>query len=90
MLRRQGLCCIAMGDFNTRVGEMHGLAGNTPDTNNNFPMFINFITEVNLTIINTLPIARGLFTRFMDSSGRPGSKSLLDYGLVDNDQKVTI
>ena len=85
LLRRQGLCCIAMGDFNTRVGEMQGLAGNTPDTNSNFPMFINFITEVNLTIINTLPIARGLFTRFMDSSGRPGSKSLLDYGLVDND-----
>ena len=85
VLRRQGLCCIAMGDFNTRVGELQGLAGNTPDTNNNFPMFMNFITQVNMTIINTLPIARGLFTRFMDSSGRPGSKSLLDYGLVDTD-----
>ena len=85
VLRRQGLCCIAMGDFNTRVGDMPGLAGNTPDTNNNFPMFINFITQVNLTIINTLPVARGLFTRFMNSSGDPGTKSLLDYGLVDSD-----
>ena len=85
VLRRQGLCCIAMGDFNTRVGDMPGLTGNTPDTNNNFPMFMNFITQVNMTIINTLPVARGLFTRFMNGSGDPGTKSLLDYGLVDND-----
>ena len=85
VMRRQGLCCIAMGDFNTRVGALPGLAGNTPDTNNNFPMFMNFITQVNMTIINTLPITRGLFTRFMNGSGEPGTKSLLDYGLVDND-----
>ena len=85
VMRRQGLCCIAMGDFNTRVGDLPGLTGNTPDTNNNFPMFINFVTQVNLTIINTLPVARGLFTRFMNGSGDPGTKSLLDYGLVDND-----
>ena len=85
VMRRQGLCCIAMGDFNTRVGELPGLSGNTPDTNNNYPMFMNFITQVNMTIINTLPIARGLFTRFMNNSGDPGTKSLLDYGLVDND-----
>ena len=40
-----------MGDFNTRVGNMAGLEGNTPDTNNNYPMFMNFIAEVNMTII---------------------------------------
>ena len=85
VMRRQGLCCIAMGDFNTRVGELPGLSGNTPDTNSNYPMFMNFITQVNMTIINTLPCARGLFTRFMNNSGAPGTKSLLDYGLVDND-----
>ena len=90
ILRKQGLCCLAMGDFNTRVGSTSGLEGNTPDTNNNYPMFRNFISQVNMTIINTLPIAKGLFTRFMDSSGRPGTKSLLDYGLIDQDHINTV
>ena len=69
---------------------MKGLEGNTPDHNQNTPMFLNFLTEVNLLIINTLPIAKGLFTRFMDSSGRPGTRSLLDYGLVDHDKSNTV
>ena len=85
LLRRQGMCCLAMGDFNTRVGEIPGLEGNTPDTNKNLPMFMNLVSQVNMTIINTLPISKGLFTRFMDNSGSKGSMSLLDYGLVDND-----
>ena len=79
------MCCLAMGDFNTRVGEIPGLEGNTPDTNKNLPMFMNLVSQVNMTIINTLPISKGLFTRFMDNSGSKGSMSLLDYGLVDND-----
>ena len=90
LLRRQGFTCMAMGDFNTRVGAIPGLEGNTQDTNHNYPMFMNFITEVNMTIINTLPVSRGLFTRFMDTSGRPGTKSLLDYGLIDNDHVNTV
>ena len=36
-------------------------------------------------IMNTLPMAKGLFTRFMDGNVRPGSSSLLDYGLIDSD-----
>ena len=90
LLRRQGFTCMAMGDFNTRVGAIPGLEGNTNDTNRNYPMFMNFITEVNMTIINTLPVSRGLFTRFMDGSGRPGTLSLLDYGLIDNDHVNTV
>ena len=90
LLRRRGFTCLAMGDFNTRVGNMAGLEGNTPDTNNNYPMFMNFVAEVNMTIINTLPISKGLFTRFMDSSGRPGTRSLLDYGTIDNDHVNTV
>ena len=88
LLRKQGFCCLAMGDFNTRLGEIPGLEGNKPDCNKNAPMFLSFVAQVNLTIINTLPISKGLFTRFMDS--RPGSESLLDYGLIDNDHVGTV
>ena len=49
-----------MRDFNTRVGELPGLEGNTKDTNNNYPMFMTFIQQVNMTIINTLPITKGI------------------------------
>ena len=30
------------------------------------------------------------FTRFMDNSGRPGTSSLLDYGLIDSDHSNTV
>ena len=62
------------------------MEGNTPDTNQNTPMFINFTKAVNLTIINTLPITKGLFTRFMDNSGRAGTQAVLDYGLINEEQ----
>lgn len=81
---------MALGDFNTRVGNIPGLEGNTADTNQNTPMFMNFVTEVNMIIINSLPVSKGLFTRFMDNSGLPGSRSLLDYGLVDGDHQDTV
>ena len=90
MLRRRGFCCLAMGDFNTRVGVMPGLEDNTPDRNSNYPVFIEFLKQVNLTIINTLPQSRGLFTRFMDNTNKPGTKSLLDYGLIDHDHVNTV
>ena len=45
ILRQQGLCCLAMGDFNTRVGQLPGLEGNLPGTNSNFPAFMNFIMQ---------------------------------------------
>ena len=65
-----------MGDFNTRVGNIPGLEDNTADTNQNMPMFL---AEVNMVIVNSLPISKGLFTRFMDNnSGHHGTKSLLD------------
>ena len=89
-LRKMGYRVLAMGDFNSRVGQLKGLERNTPDTNRNQPMFMTFITEVNLLIINTLPIAKGLFTRFMNNTGLPGTKSLLDYGLIDNEHANTV
>ena len=89
-LRRQGFLVLAMGDFNTRVGSIPGLEDNTPDTNQNTPMFLNFVSEVNMVIINSLPVSKGLFTRYMDSSGLPGTKSLLDYGLIDGDHVNTV
>ena len=50
-------------------------------------MFFTFLQEASLIIINTLPIARGLFSRFMDSTG---SKSLLDFGLIDSDHAQSV
>ena len=89
-LRKLGFMVLAMGDFNSRVGNIPGLEANTPDTNMNTPLFLNFASEVNMLIINTFPISKGLFTRFMNSSGQPGTKSLLDYGLVDGDHSDTV
>ena len=89
-LQQQGFTILAMGDFNSRVGVIEGLEGNTPDQNRNSPLFFNFLNEINLLIINTLPIAKGLFTRFLDSSGRPGTRSLLDYGLIDHEKSNTV
>ena len=58
LLRNMGYIVLAMGDFNSRVGQLQGLEGNTCDTNRNTPMFLNFLAEVNLLIINTFPIAK--------------------------------
>ena len=90
LLRHQGFCCLAMGDFNTRVGRLPGLEWNDAVQNINYPQFINFISQVNLTIINTLPLAKGTFTRFMDSDKQHGSSSLLDYGLINNEHVHTV
>ena len=79
-----------MGDFNSKVGKIPGLEANNPQTNKNQPLFMNFISEVNLFIINTLPLSKGLFTRFMSNSSHPDSKSLLDYGLTDGDHVHTV
>ena len=81
-LRRQGFIVLAMGDFNTRVGNIPGRYQSS--------MFLTFVAEVNLVIVNSLPISKGLFTRFMDKSGHHGTKFLLDYGVNDGDQVNTI
>ena len=77
-----------MGDFNSKIGTVPGLENNTPGTNMNTPMFLNFLNSANLIIINSLPVSKGLFTRFMDGSNRPGT--LIDYGLVDPDHVHTV
>ena len=85
-LREQGFMVVAMGDYNTRIGVIKGLEGNTPDTNRNYPLFMDFMQRVNLVIVNALPVATGLFTRFANNSGDRGSMSLLDYCLIDDDK----
>ena len=35
-------------------------------------------------------MSRGLFTRFMDNTGLPGTGALLDYGLIDDDHVNTV
>ena len=88
-LKEQGFIILCLGDMNSRVGQIPGLEENTPDVNKNGPMFLNFITQASLVILNTLPLAKGLFTRFM-SSGQTGTQSLLDYGMVDSDHVNTV
>ena len=90
LLKTQGFVILSLGDYNTRVGCITGLEKNTPDLNKNTPMFLNFLKQVNLLIINTLPISQGLFTRFMDQSGQPGTRSLLDFGLIDEDEANSV
>ena len=80
-LKSQGFLTLCMGDFNSRVGQIGGLEGNTPDVNRNESMFMNFISNANLVIINTLPQAKGLFTRF----NARGEGSILDYGLINKE-----
>ena len=89
-LRNQGFIVLSLGNYNTRVGCIPGLEENTPDLNKNSPMFLNFLQQVSLLIINTLPISQGVFTRFMDQSGQPGTRSLLDFGLIDADKANTV
>ena len=89
-LRYQGFIVLSLGDYNTRVGCIPGLEENTPDLNKNTPMFLNFLQQVSLLIINTLPISQGVFTRFMDQNGLPGTRSLLDFGLIDADKANTV
>ena len=87
-LRQQGFVILAMGDFNSKIGIVPGLEKNTPGTNMNTPMFLNFLNTANLMIINSLPISKGLFTRYMDGSNRLGT--LIDYGLIDPDHVHTV
>ena len=84
-LRCDGFMVLAMGDFNTHVGNIPGLEGNSPNTNRNHPMFTEFVTEVNLLILNTLPMCQEVFTWF-----KGNKKSLLDYGLIDADHVQNI
>ena len=56
-LRRQGFVVLSLGDYNSRIGCVPGLEANTPDLNKNTPMFLNFLSEVSLLILNTLPIS---------------------------------
>ena len=82
-LKRQGFFTLAMGDFNSRVGQLPGLENNTPGHNRNTSRFFRFIEDVNLLIINTLPLSNEVFTRHDDVLG---GKSLLDYALIDKSQ----
>ena len=80
ILKSKGYIILAMGDFNTHVGCISGLENNHEGVNRNEPMFMNFLKEVNLVILNALPLCKEVFTWFKGSR-----KSLLDYGLVDGD-----
>ena len=57
-LKQDGFTVLALGDFNSKVGRITGLEQNSPDINRNQPMFMDFIQEANLVIINSLPIAK--------------------------------
>ena len=83
ILRNRGFGVICLGDFNARVGKIPGLQENEPTLNSNTKLFKSFVRSLNLTILNTLPISKGLFTHFVERDGIPFSESILDYGLSD-------
>ena len=78
-LRGRGFVIIALGDFNARVGQIPGLEGNHPTLNANSYLFKTFTQSLDLTIMNTLPVSKGLFTHFVTREGEPVSESILDY-----------
>ena len=86
-LRHQGFIVLSLGDFNSHIGRVPGLEGNDENVNDNGELFLNFIRMNDLSIINTLPVARGLFTRFMSNNGTNPGRSLLDYGLIDSEHE---
>ena len=88
-LRAQGFTTLALGDFNSKIGKVSGLENNNPGLNKNTPMFLNFINSANLLIINTLPISKGLFTRFMEGNSS-SSGTLIDYGLINPEQAHSV
>ena len=85
-LKEQGFFIFSLGDYNTRLGQVPGLENNTPDTNPNTPMFLTFLEEVNLLVLNTLPMCKEVFTRFMDGPSGIRSRALLDYGLISEEK----
>ena len=72
-LKSQGFAVLAMGDFNSRVGRMPGLPGNTPDVNQNGFIFLDFLETLGLEVLNSHPTNPEIFTWFSD--GRRGSSS---------------
>ena len=69
---------------------MPGMEENSPSTNANTPFFRNFVSNLNLAILNTLPMTKGLFTYFMERPSLPPSKTVLDYGLMDQENLALI
>ena len=65
ILKSQHYQVVALGDFNAKIGQVPGLEGNQPDRNRIAPLFLEFISQVGLFILNTLPTTQGVFTRFM-------------------------
>ena len=90
VLKLQHYQLLAIGDFNAKVGQIPGLADNTPDCNRNAPLFHEFVSSVGLFILNTMPTAEGLFTRFMSGLSGSSYKSVLDYGLTTSEHVSTV
>ncbi|XP_077985394.1 uncharacterized protein LOC144440039 [Glandiceps talaboti] len=69
-----------MGDFNGKIGE--NIPNGDKVKNDNGKMLIEFCEDSDLTIVNTLPCAKGTFTWF-----RNHQQSVIDYFLISD--KVT-
>ena len=59
---------IAIADINEKLGEIPGLEDNIDTLNSNTPLFKSFVRSLDLTILNTLPILKGLFKHFIEKS----------------------
>ena len=87
-LRKCGYKIMAIGDMNGHIGneEEGGIKGNHPGININGQLIKNFASLGDFTIVNTMPLANGVFTREVyNASKKRFEKSVLDYALVEDD-----
>ena len=78
-LKAQGFQIILLGDLNAWVGAegRYGITGNRTGVNNNGMLLCDFLQVQNMDLVNKVPEAQGLFTRFpLNGVGLP---TILDY-----------
>ena len=73
---------MLIGDVNAKLGK-DIIKGDIQDKSTNGEHLMSITEKYNLTVVNSLDICRGLFTRVNNKSTM--EKSILNYVLVSND-----
>ena len=73
---------MLIGDLNAKIGK-DIIKGDIHDMSTNGEHLMSIIEKYNLTVVNSIDICRGLFTRVNNKNTM--EKSILDYVLVSND-----
>ena len=78
---------ILMGDFNNKVGNI--IKGNSDIITKGGKLLIKLIQKHNLSIVNTMNITKGIWTRTMISKNK-NEKSVLDYMIINKNDEDCI